>query len=125
MSDGEKLRERLDEIIRESAENQARAYHQCGGLLDRLACRDIRSAEFAREAVDLYMAAVAKATSSGAALLGESLLAGIKGVGLAASATADAARAAEREAAARETAEREATGPTASSAPDIGSAAPV
>lgn len=91
MPDGEKLRARLDEIIRESAESQAEAYHKYGGLLDRLARQDIQTVEFAREAVDLYMDAVGKAATNGVTLLGESVMAGIKGLAVAASAAADAA----------------------------------
>ena len=91
MSDGEKLRARIDEIIRESAEGQAEAYQKYGGLLDRLARQDIQSVEFAREAVDLYMDAVGKVAASGVTLLGETFTAGIKEVGRAASVAADAA----------------------------------
>jgi hypothetical protein len=121
MADGDKLRALIDEIIRESAETQAKAYHEYGGLLDRLAKQDIESVEFAREAVDLYVGALGKAATTGVSLLGESIMAGIKGVGEAASAAADAARIAEKEA------EKRAEKPKAAPkrGPRSGSATPV
>jgi hypothetical protein len=97
MADGEGLRERLGEIVRASAVNQARVYRDYGALLDRLGSRDIKTAQFAREAVDLYMGALGKAASTGVTLLSETLSAGMKGVGIAASATAEAAQAAQKE----------------------------
>lgn len=82
----ERLRERLDNVLRTSAGDQAKAYQDYAALLDRLASRKIRTVEFARDAVDLYIGAVGKAASSGVKLLGEAVSAGIKGVGAAAEA---------------------------------------
>ena len=97
MTDVEGLRERLGDIVRASAASQARAYRDYSSLLDRLGSNDIKTVQFAREAVDLYMGALGKAASAGVTLVGETLSAGIKGVGIAASATAEAAQAVEKE----------------------------
>jgi hypothetical protein len=92
---GEGLGERIGEILRESAVSQAKAYRDYGQLLDRLGTRDIKTVEFAREAVDLYIGALGKAASSGVTLLGQTFSAGIKGVSRAASVAAEAAEAGE------------------------------
>jgi hypothetical protein len=97
MADGEGLRERLGEIVRESAVNQARVYRDVSGLLDRLASRKVRTAEFAREAVDIYLGALGNAASTGVTLASEAVHAGIRGVGIAAAVAAQAAEAAEHE----------------------------
>ncbi|MET0180166.1 MAG: hypothetical protein ABW194_06740 [Novosphingobium sp.] len=92
---GEGLGERIGEIMRESAVNQAKAYRDYGQLLDRLGTRDIKTTEFAREALDLYIGALGKAASSGVTLVSQTLSAGIKGVSRAASVAAEVAEASE------------------------------
>ena len=97
MADDGGLRERLGEIVRASAGNQARAFRDYGSLLDRLARRDINSAQFAREAIDLYLGALGKVASTGLTLVGETFSAGIKGVGTAAAAAAEATQSASKD----------------------------
>lgn len=81
MADENQLSGRIDAIIRQSAEDQAKAYQEYGGLLDQLASRKIRTGEFARRAADLYIEALGKAASRSVSLFGESLAAGVREAG--------------------------------------------
>jgi hypothetical protein len=92
---GQGFSERIGEIVRETMVSQAKAYRDYGQLLDRLGSRDIKTVEFAREAVDLYIGALGKAASNGVTLVSQTLSAGIKGVSRAASAAAEVAEASE------------------------------
>lgn len=79
---------RLGGAFRENLADQGKAYKEYGSLLERLSAKEVKGIEFARSAVDIYVGAVGKTLSSGVALVGEIVGAGIKGAGNAGSAAA-------------------------------------
>ncbi|MET0251455.1 MAG: hypothetical protein ABW203_04675 [Novosphingobium sp.] len=83
MAEQDGFRDKVDNVLRDSATNQANAYQSYSALLSRLAGRQIKSAEFAREAIDIYLDAAGKVAAAGALIVGETVTAGLKGAGVA------------------------------------------
>lgn len=90
MATQDDVQERFGETIRQGMATQARAYREYGALLDRLASRDIKAVQFARDSADLYIETMGRFATSGVQLAEEAMKAGMKGVGVAVSATAEA-----------------------------------
>ena len=84
------LQDRLGDTIRQGMAAQARAYREYGALLDRLASRDIKAVQFARDSADLYIETMGRFATSGVKLAEDAMKAGLKGVGVAVSSTAEA-----------------------------------
>ena len=78
----EGLGSRLAAAFRKSAADQARAYREYSALLDRFAKKEIRTIEFGRDALDLYIAAVGDLLSTGANAAGDTLDTGLRRVGI-------------------------------------------
>lgn len=72
----------LASALRKSAADQARAYRDYGALLDRFAKKEIKTIEFGRDAIDLYIGAVGDWFSTGASAAGDTLNIGLKRVGV-------------------------------------------
>lgn len=78
----EDLGSRLAAAFRKTAADQARAYRDYSALLDRFAKKEIKTIEFGRDAVDLYIGAVGDWFSTGANAAGDTLDIGLKRVGI-------------------------------------------
>lgn len=90
MAKNEGLQDRFGDSIRQGIATQAKAYQDYGALLARLASRDIKVLQFARDSADLYIGTMGKFASTGAKLAEDVMKAGMQGVDNAASATAEA-----------------------------------
>lgn len=78
----EDLGTRLGVAYRKSAADQARAYRDYSALLDRFSKKEIKTIEFGRDAIDLYIGAVGDWFSTTADAAGDVLNTGLKRVGI-------------------------------------------
>ena len=101
MAEAEALRSKIGDTIRKGIVDQGKAVQSYGVLLSRLGSRTIKSPEFAREAIDLYIGAVSDTASAGFRVATDIVGAGAKAFGVATGESAKTIQSASAKAAGR------------------------